>query len=104
MRIEPRDRHDERQLEEGLENLFIPLHMRDGIRSYVLDHLPVGGFLTAVIQNDLSAAASAADVENEIALGRWAKLLYNYAPSACHGSRNRMEAWLKLPMKKTKEI
>ena len=60
MRIEPRDRHDERQLEEGLENLFIPLHMRDGIRSYVLDHLPVGGFLTAVIQNDLSAAASAA--------------------------------------------
>lgn len=89
-----RNPEDEKLLEEGLTQCYIPPHMRDAIRSYVLDHHSVGGFLTSLLQNDFMGCVSQADVENQVSLGRWAKLLYNYTPGECHGSRTKVEAWL----------
>ena len=87
--------HDEEQLEEGITLFSIPPHMHNAIRGYVLDHRPVGGFLSSVLRNDLTTAAFTADAENEIALGRWAKFIYNHVPSGCHGSPEKVKAWLK---------
>ena len=73
---------------------LIPAHMLNSVRLYVLRGVPPGGFLTAVLSNDLSGAAGKADDENFAALGSWARFLYNYVPSGCHGSTAKVDAWI----------
>lgn len=77
------------------EQCNIPDHMMDGLIYYVLDHRPVGQFLTAVLSNDLMGAAAHADPFNLSALHRYARFLYNHAPSGCYGSREKVEEWLR---------
>ena len=72
----------------------IPPHMREGIRAYVTERRPIGGFLTALLSNDLTNAVMRADDANRAALVEWVGLLYNYAPSDCWGSPERVAAWL----------
>ncbi len=82
-------------LEEGLRELRIPDHMHHAIRTYVVDRHRVGDFLTAVLENNLKESVVRADQHNLAALVDWAKLLYNYCPSACQGSPAKVKAWLK---------
>ena len=82
-------------LETGLRALPIPDHMHAAIRTYVVDRRPVGGFLTAVLENDLKEAAKRADSRNLLALGCWVDLLYNYCPGLCWGSPAKVHAWLE---------
>lgn len=61
-----RNPYDEKQLEEGLTKLYIPPHMRDAIRKYVLDHRPGchlparGGRHGPGLASDLHVARSSA--------------------------------------------
>lgn len=89
-----RDDHDRRQLEEGLACHYVPSEMHDAIRRYVLDHQPVGHFLTAVLENDLHGALTHADAQNMVSLTAWGFIIYNYIPSACWGSPAKVTAWL----------
>jgi hypothetical protein len=82
------------RLERGLRVLAIPDHMHAGIRAYVVDHHPVGGFLTALLENNLKESVARADPMNLLALIRWEDLLYNYCPGACQGSPAKVAAWL----------
>lgn len=73
----------------------LPEAMREHARAYVEDHHPVGGFLTAVLSNSLIDAFGLADEENRAAMADWALWLWNDIPSACWGSRAKVEAWLE---------
>lgn len=73
---------------------MIPSHMRDAITLYIEQGVPAGGFLTAVLENDLRNAAGRGDDENQRALVRWVQYLYSYAPSGCWGSPEKVVAWI----------
>jgi hypothetical protein len=88
------DPHTVDQIEEGFLQVYVPPYMRDEIRGYVLDHRPVGNFLTAILENNFINGVLSADTENKAVLSGWAQLLYNYTPSVCHGSREKVKSWL----------
>jgi hypothetical protein len=72
----------------------IPERMRDGILNYIERRWPPGGFLQAVICNDLREAAGRADDENQLLLFEYVKFFYNHAPHECWGSPEKFQAWL----------
>lgn len=76
--------------------LIVPQHDRAGLVRYITEHTGVGSFLRAVIQNDLSEAATRADKSNLRNLPAIVIWLRNEAPSECWGSPEKNKAWLKL--------
>lgn len=76
---------------EGLH--LVPVHMHDVVERWIEQGIPGGSFLTAVMENDFMQAVGRADYINLKYLEGWAEFLYNYAPSACHGSTEKVRAW-----------
>lgn len=75
----------------------VPEHVAEGLIAYVRHGRPVGGFLTAVLCNDLKEAVGRADeqcLDNLVAIVGW---LYNEAPAACWGSLEKVNAWKDMP-------
>jgi hypothetical protein len=72
----------------------IPDLTMDGLTRYVVQGIPPGGFLTAVICNDLKEAVGRADPQNTLALHSIVAYFYNETPSACWGSPERMQDWM----------
>ena len=70
-------------------------HMTDAVERYLLHGIEGGGFLTAVLANDLKGAAGRADVTNLGNLHAWAGWLYNSCPPAAQGSYEKVEAWCR---------
>lgn len=81
----------------------IPAHMREPMTDYIENGLEPGGFLTAVLENNLSAAVSHADEFNMAQLPAYANFLYNHAPSDCWGSRKKVTDWIKAKEKEREE-
>lgn len=77
---------------EGMRHL--PEHMHGSIQRYLLNGIPPGSFLTAVLENDLMEAFGRADDDNREALFEWVRFIYNYAPTGCHGSSEKVSAWI----------
>ena len=73
----------------------LPEHMREGTRLYIEHGIEPGGFLTAVICNDLFEAFGHADWINQERMKDWVMFFYNEAPAGCFGSRKKMDAWIK---------
>lgn len=86
----------------------IPGHMKESIERYAKDHHCVGGFLQAVLENDLKEACGRADEGNQKLLFEYCRLLYNEVPSACWGSPDKVKEWLswtdKEPCANCKEL
>lgn len=59
---------------------LIPDYTMESLREYLLEGTPVGGFLQAVLENDLFQAVGRADSENLRAFGRIVALIYNVFP------------------------
>lgn len=76
------------------QNYEIPDRMMPGLTRYVEDRVAPGGFLMAVLENDLLRACGAADEENMANLPAYTAYLYNRVPSSCHGSPEKVKAWL----------
>lgn len=75
---------------------LIPSHMHEGIRNYVMDGVPTGGFLTALLRNaPFSEVVAKADSENQRALLGWAQFIYNEIPALAHGDWARVNGWIK---------
>lgn len=72
------------------------------IRADVLDSLiryaetgcPTGGFLAAVLSNDLIDAVARADAHNRRTLCDIAGFVYTEMPRACYGSREAVRQWI----------
>jgi hypothetical protein len=72
--------------------------MRDNIREaldrYANTGCPVGGFLTAFLENNLMEAIGRADNENRRDLVEIAGYVYNEMPGNCHGSPEIVRDWI----------
>lgn len=64
---------------------------------YAQHRQPVGDFLTAVLENNLSEAVGHADDDNLRNLPAFVGYLYNEMPSPCWGSPEKVKAWLEAP-------
>lgn len=64
------------------------------LKAYIEQRVEPGGFLRAVLCNNLQEAAGRADIRNRRRLWEWVGWLYNYAPGTCWGAPEKVESWL----------
>lgn len=88
--------------EEYREQLFdiIPSHMIEGLYNFVELGLEPGGFLTAILCNNLSEAFNRADEKNRDCMENWVQVMTWSIPGCCHGSVEAVKEWMA---KKRKE-
>lgn len=80
-------------LENQLADSEVPPHIHGAIVRYIVDGTPPGGFLTAVICNDLRESFARADLDNREQLFEIVNFFYNHAPGKCWGSPDEMMTW-----------
>ena len=61
---------------------------------YVNKRIPTGGFLEAVLSNNLSEACARADHINQQRLFQIVQYIYNNLPCDCWGSPEKVKSWL----------
>ena len=71
----------------------LPEHMREPARLYIEEGELPGGFLTAVLCNDLVEAFDQADEENKSRMSDWVLWLYNDIPMPAWGTPTKVLAW-----------
>lgn len=78
--------------------IAVPPHTLQSLLDYVgVSHgrrIPTGGFLEAVLSNDLFGAIGRADTENSQAIHAICTFVYNRLPSGSWGSPERYRNWL----------
>lgn len=68
---------------------------KDSLIRYAEHGIPTGGFLKAVLSNNLTDSVARADEENLLDLYQIVIYVYNEMPSLCHGSPERVAAWIE---------
>lgn len=81
-------------LREVYDKDLIPSETKEALDRYVFNHVPPGGFLEAVLTNDLRGAFVNADKQNLNALPAIVAYVYNQTPVVCRGTPERYERWL----------
>lgn len=76
-------------------NYNIPDLTQDALTRYVEHGIKPGGFLTAVLSNDLFGAFSRADPLNAAAMQDIVKFIYNELPAGAWGSPEKVQAFVK---------
>lgn len=74
---------------------LIPEQVLLSLRAYADHHLETGGFLRSVLANDLMESVGRADHDSLVALPSICSYVYNEIPGACHGSPEKVAAWIK---------
>ncbi len=83
----------EQELVWTAEEFGVPEHIRAGLAEYVIRGTPTGGFLEALLCNDLREACGRADDTNAPRLVNIVKWLYNETPAGCWGSVDKYLKW-----------
>jgi hypothetical protein len=63
------------------------------VRAYVERGYPIGGFLTALLANDLVQTVKRADAVNLALIPAWVDFMLGQLPAACWGSPERVRNW-----------
>lgn len=71
---------------KGITSMQIPERIKRSIDAYVTHRQPVGGFLQAVLSNQLFEAVGRADNESMAALREIIQYIYNEIPAKSWGS------------------
>lgn len=75
--------------------LAMPESLIASLSRYSTEHVATGGFLKAVLENDLCEAVCRASESNFQLLPVIVRYVYNELPSPCWGSKEKVAAWLK---------
>lgn len=70
-------------------------YMVPGLRRYIEAGIEPGGFLYALLCNDLFGAVARADCDNKKRLVQWCQFIYNELPAGCWGSEENVAAWMR---------
>lgn len=73
----------------------LPHHLQGGVKRYIEEGVPPGGFLTAVIENNLRLAVGHADNISLAALPQIVWFFHNESPGDCWGTPEKMKLWMK---------
>ncbi len=66
----------------------------DGLCRFAVDGIRPGGFLSAVLENDLFESMKRADAENFAALRELMIFVHQELPAPCWGSRKKVAKWI----------
>jgi hypothetical protein len=80
-------------LMDGMVRYQIPEYMRPGILRWIEEGIIPGGFLTAVIENNLRESFDKADDQNMFRIHSYLLFFYNCAPAPCWGSIKKVKEW-----------
>ena len=78
---------------EQIDYSGLPEHIQGGMQRYMENSLLPGGFLRAVLENDLRRACEKADNINRHKLFDIVSWLYNNAPANSWGSVRNVQDW-----------
>jgi hypothetical protein len=78
-----------------MEVIMIPERTKYSIDLYVQEGIMPGGFLQAVLSNDLFEAFGRADEENTKAMKEIISYIYNKTPMSCWGNKHKIKAWIE---------
>ena len=94
--MDPRYRHFERCMERDHIPTWGNIHedCRHALFNYLVKGWEPGGFLTAVLTNNLYRAAQVADFENRQRLAWVARWVTHALPQICYGSAEAMDQWM----------
>lgn len=67
---------------------------KETIDNYVKHGIPTGGFMEAVLCNDLKEAIGRADAENLRDIKEIVSYVYWEIPANCHGSPEKVREWI----------
>lgn len=84
------------RLLDALKGTKIPDYMHETLVAYILTGRPTGGFLYAILTNDLKQACGKADAANQQAIYDYVFFLVNNAPAVCWGSPERVDKWMDI--------
>ncbi len=79
----------------GADWSLIPEHMRGAVSRYVMHGLHPGGFLPAIICNDLQSAVARADSVNQSRIADYIRFFSSHVPRAAWGAESMMNKWMK---------
>lgn len=71
----------------------IPDYLKSSLDAWANTGRPTGGFLQAVLCNDLMTAVGRADPTSFSCLKEICLYVYNELPSPCWGSAEKLQAW-----------
>lgn len=71
----------------------VPESTHEDLVAYIETGRPAGGFVGAVLSNDLRGSVQTADDEHQALLVEIVSWLYNRAPARCWGSPDAVAAW-----------
>lgn len=81
-------------LDQGLSECSIPEYMHEGMKRYLLEGVPGGDFLNAVLANDLRESCLRADDVNRWHLHNYVSFLFCFAPFGSWGSEDAFKRWV----------
>ncbi len=90
----PHNRFSTDYYTEGVRVTRVPEELHEGLIAYILHGQSPGGFLTAVLCNDLQDACQRADMTNRYRLFDIVNFLYNYAPPVAYGNGEKVSTWI----------
>lgn len=70
-----------------------PPNLVDGFKRFIEQGILPGGFIQAVLNNDLKESFALADIINRLNMFNIVYWVYNHAPKACWGSPEIVKAW-----------
>ena len=76
------------------------LEIKSALDRYARHGVPTGGFLRAVLANDLMESFGRADTENRGGMFEICSYVYNEIPGRCHGSYKIVDEWVERHRKK----
>lgn len=76
------------------ERILIPPGLLEGLRMYLEDGIETGGFMRAVLENDLKGVIKRASPDSLRALPLLINVLLGYVPLKAWGSPEAVAAWL----------
>lgn len=84
--------YEEAEIDRGARH--IPENMIGVVKRYVLRGIPPGSGMRYLLENNFMRAHGHLDQDNRDALSGWCMFLYNYVPGSCHGSPEKVQAWI----------
>lgn len=75
----------------------LPANIYDALVDYTINHHEHGGFVMALLRNDLVDAINRADESSYRNLREIVQFMNMYMPASCWGSNEKVRAWIDEP-------